>query len=69
MNTFINRQLAPIIKAQQSKFPVLAITGPRQSGKTTLLKELFSDYRYVSLESPNVRAFCHGRSGGFFRPV
>jgi len=65
MNTFINRQLAPIIKAQQSKFPVLAITGPRQSGKTTLLKELFSDYRYVSLESPNVRAFATEDPVGF----
>ena len=34
------RQIAPIIKAQQIKFPVLAVTGPRQSGKTTLLKEM-----------------------------
>jgi hypothetical protein len=47
----------PIIKAQQLKFPVLAVTGPRQSGKTTLLKELFADYRYVSLENPNTRSF------------
>ncbi len=65
MNTFISRQIAPIIKAQQSKFPVLAITGPRQSGKTTLLKELFSDYRYVSLETPNIRAFALEDPVGF----
>ena len=57
MSRFIPRQLAPIIKAQQTKFPVLAVTGPRQSGKTTLLKELFSDYRYVTLENPNTRSF------------
>jgi predicted AAA+ superfamily ATPase len=57
MSKFIKRQIAPIIKAQKSKFPVLAVTGPRQSGKTTLLKELFSDYRYVSLENPNTRSF------------
>jgi len=57
MSTFIQRQIAPIIKAQQTKFPVLAVTGPRQSGKTTLLKELFSDYRYVTLENPNTRSF------------
>jgi len=57
MSKFIQRQLAPIIKAQQTKFPVLAVTGPRQSGKTTLLKELFSDYRYVTLENPNTRSF------------
>ena len=57
MSKFIPRQIAPIIKAQQTKFPVLAVTGPRQSGKTTLLKELFSDYRYVTLENPNTRSF------------
>ncbi|EOR93056.1 ATPase [Arcticibacter svalbardensis MN12-7] len=57
MKNFIPRQIAPLIKAQQSKFPVLAITGPRQSGKTTMLKELFHDYRYISLEDPNTRAF------------
>ncbi|TWJ01619.1 hypothetical protein JN11_01770 [Mucilaginibacter frigoritolerans] len=54
---FIPRQIAPIIKAQQQKFPILALTGPRQSGKTTLLRELFDDYRYVSLENPNTRSF------------
>lgn len=57
MSEFINRQIAPIIKAQQSKFPVLALTGPRQSGKTTLLRELFQDYRYISLENPDTRSF------------
>jgi predicted AAA+ superfamily ATPase len=57
MSKFIQRQLASIIKAQQTKFPVLAVTGPRQSGKTTLLKELFSDYRYVTLENHNTRSF------------
>lgn len=57
MSTFIPRQIAPLIKAQQSKFPVLAVTGPRQSGKTTLLRELFADYRYISLENPDLRMF------------
>jgi hypothetical protein len=57
MSLFIARQIAPVIKAQQSKFPVLAVTGPRQSGKTTLLKALFSDYRYISLENPDTRSF------------
>ena len=57
MSSFIHRRLAPIIQAQISKFPVLAVTGPRQSGKTTLLKNLFKEYRYVSLENPNTREF------------
>lgn len=51
--------------AQQSKFPVLAVTGPRQSGKTTLLREIFSDYRYVSLENPNTRSFATEDPIGF----
>ena len=57
MKSFINRRIAEHIGAQRSKFPVLAVTGPSQSGKTTLLKSLFPDYRYVSLENPAVRAF------------
>ena len=65
MSLFITRQIGPIIKAQQSKFPVLAVTGPRQSGKTTLLKVLFSDYRYVSLENPNIRSFASEDPIGF----
>ncbi|QEC78310.1 ATP-binding protein [Mucilaginibacter ginsenosidivorax] len=65
MSKFIQRQITPIIEAQKSKFPVLAITGPRQSGKTTLLKEIFSDYSYVSLENPNTRSFALDDPIGF----
>ncbi|MCO5950808.1 ATP-binding protein [Mucilaginibacter flavidus] len=62
---YINRQIAQIIAAQQSKFPVLALTGPRQSGKTTLLRELFADYRYISLENPDTRSFATDDPVGF----
>ncbi len=65
MNEFITRQIAPIIESQKSKFPVLAITGPRQSGKTTLLKQLFNDYEYVSLENLNTRSFATDDPVGF----
>jgi predicted AAA+ superfamily ATPase len=65
MSKFILRQLTEVIKAQQSKFPVLAVTGPRQSGKTTLLKEIFPDYRYVTLENPNTRSFAMEDPIGF----
>ena len=37
-------------------FPVIAITGPRQSGKTTLAKVTFPDKPYLSLEDPDIRA-------------
>lgn len=62
---FVKRQIEDVIKSQLSKFPVIALTGPRQSGKTTLLKELFKDYRYVSLENPDIRAFAEDDPLGF----
>jgi predicted AAA+ superfamily ATPase len=65
MSTYIPRQIAGVIKAQQSKFPVLALTGPRHSGKTTLLRELFDDYQYISLENPDTRAFATDDPVGF----
>jgi len=44
-----------ILKAMKS-FPAIVVTGPRQSGKTTLLKMLFSTtHRFVSLEDPDIR--------------
>ena len=38
-------------------FPIVALTGPRQSGKTTLAKAVFADKAYVSLENPDEREF------------
>ena len=49
-NLFINRELKNTILSHSQYFPVLTITGPRQSGKTTLCKNIFPDYHYVSLE-------------------
>lgn len=46
-------------------FPVLAITGPRQSGKTTLARAVFPDKPYVSLEDPDTRAFADADPRGF----
>lgn len=48
----IARAISEKIRQLADKFPVLSLTGPRQSGKTTLVRELFPDYRYVSLERP-----------------
>lgn len=65
METIVPRYIVNAIKAQKSKFPVVAITGPRQSGKTTLLKEIFEDYQYSTLENPNTRSFAFNDPVGF----
>ncbi len=65
MPKFITRVIAKSIKEQQAKFPILGITGPRQSGKTTLLRHLFKDYTYISLENPDLRSFALEDPNGF----
>ncbi len=50
-----------------TKFPILLVTGPRQAGKTTLLREMFKDYRYVNLEFAANRAFASEDPVGFLR--
>ena len=54
---FITRRLTQKIKQLGAQYPILAVTGPRQSGKTTLLKKSFPDYRYITLEDPEIRQF------------
>lgn len=49
----IKRTLASRLTELLTKFPILSLTGPRQSGKTTLLRQLLPNYRYVSLENPD----------------
>lgn len=54
---YIHRSLEPVIRKAVKEFPVVVLTGPRQSGKTTLLKHLFVDsHKYLSVEPPDVRA-------------
>ncbi len=51
----IKRELESKLLEMAGKFPVVSVTGPRQSGKTTLLKKSFPDYTYTSLEDPDTR--------------
>ena len=50
---FIKRDLEPALKRYASKFPVVAVIGPRQAGKTTLTKEVFPAHKYFSFEDPD----------------
>lgn len=61
----IKRNLESQIKKYAEQYPVLSIVGPRQSGKTTLARYLFPDYRYVSLENLDSRSLAHDDPRGF----
>ena len=61
----IERTLATKLKQAAKQFPVVSLTGPRQSGKTTLVKTLFKGHAYVSLEAPDQRSFALEDPRGF----
>jgi len=63
----IERTLAKKAKSLFSKFPIIAILGPRQSGKTTLARNLFPKLAYVSLENPDTRQFALEDPKGFLK--
>lgn len=52
---YIQRSLTPQLLQALKQFPVLTLSGPRQSGKTTLLRNLMSNFKYVNLEDPELR--------------
>ncbi len=49
---YIPRKLEKVLKKRVREFPAIFLTGPRQTGKSTLLKEAFRHFNYVSLDSP-----------------
>ncbi len=61
----IARHLTPNLRRAASRHPVVTLTGPRQSGKTTLVRAVFPDHRYASLEAPDVRARALADPRGF----
>jgi len=65
-NRYIPRTLETVVRRAARQFPAVVLTGPRQSGKTTLLQHAFGDrYNYVSLEPPDVRAAASADPRGF----
>lgn len=68
LQAYIPRDIEKVVKDSARQFPALIITGPRQSGKTTLLKHLFSkNHNYVSMDDPALRLMAADDPEIFFR--
>jgi len=63
----ITRQLSGVLVRQAREFSVLTLTGPRQSGKTTLVRSLFPGHAYCTLEELDVRQAALGDPRGFLK--
>ena len=63
----IEREIAGKLLFLTEKYPIVTLTGPRQSGKSTLLRNTLADYRYVSLEDPDLMTFARNDPRSFIR--
>jgi uncharacterized protein len=61
----IQRALEPVLRRAARQYPIVTLTGPRQSGKTTLAKAAFPNHTYASLEDPDQREFATADPRGF----
>ena len=62
---YIKRKITGIIEEANNFYPVIVLTGPRQTGKTTLARHLFGDYSYTNLEDITVREAVENDPRGF----
>lgn len=67
MKGYIYRAITPFLTYATSKFPIVTVTGPRQSGKSTLLKNCFKDYQYITLENADIREMALMDPRGFLK--
>jgi len=62
----IQRQLLNELLQSAKDYPVVTVIGPRQAGKTTLVKMAFPDYDYCNLENPDIRELAHSDPNALF---
>lgn len=62
---FITRTMSEAVREAAQYFPVVTLTGPRQSGKSTLLRHLFNDLPYYSMEDLDIRQLAISDPRGF----
>ncbi|HOW52199.1 MAG TPA: ATP-binding protein [bacterium] len=65
----IDRTLGDTLTRMMKSFPVVTVTGPRQSGKTTLIRSLFESLPYASLEDPDKRERATSDPRGFLESL
>ena len=61
----IDRDLAVRLRRAATAFPTVTVTGPRQSGKSTLCRAVFPRHAYANLEAPDIRRFAQEDPRGF----
>src|ERR1700722_6907447 len=62
---FIRRKIERLIRSGAMQVPVLAIIGPRQAGKCTLLKTMFKDYIYLDMQDAALNSYANSDPKGF----
>ena len=65
MSEYIHRSISDAVLKAHQYFPVIIVTGPRQSGKSTLCRHLFPDYNYTNLEDISLRTDAMRNPAGF----
>ncbi len=69
MKPYIPRNLETVIREAVRQFPVIGLTGPRQTGKSTLLQHLFPGYEYFTFDDPVLRASAIDDPGMFINNI
>lgn len=67
MREYIPRELTPYIEQANQYYQVIVLTGPRQSGKSTLCRHIFKDYSYYNLEDLSLREKVKSDPKAFFK--